>query len=274
MAVPHSEEYISKKRKALRIKAAIISGVILIVLAGTITLFNLNRFKIRSYEANGNHVTPTTAIESIASRDLSGRYLFVFPKSNIILAPRNRIKRDLMSEIPRLASVGLQVSSAGKLNVSVTERTPFALYCADISDLTLPSGCYFIDKTGFIFSEAPSFSGDVYFIYTQTPSPEAQLGIVYMPADRFKSLSDFASELNEIGVHARAFNMTGDEYDLILPNGGKIIWNKEDNLEDVAADLKLFLQSPKISKDPNFLDKIDHIDLRLVKNSRIYWVLR
>src|SRR3989344_3974534 len=80
--------------------------------------------------------------------------------------PKSAIRRSLASTYPRLKDIELRVKSGGALLISVTEREPLYTWCGENipeTDTAENQICYFLDKEGYVFDEAPYFSGDVYF---------------------------------------------------------------------------------------------------------------
>jgi hypothetical protein len=200
-------------------------------------------------------------MQTIVDRDIAGSYLWILPKKNIVIFPKKKIIRDLMHEIPRLSTIEISKESSQEISIAITERTPLALYCGDISNILLPHDCYFIDDKGYIFSEAPAFSGDVYFIYSnKEPLPEP-LGKAFLPQEVFGPLSTYIKSLSSMGVHGRALVLDPEDYHLVLANSGEIIWRREDNLDLIGENLKTFLGTVE-GEDKSFLNKILYIDLR------------
>ncbi len=77
-------------------------------------------------------------------------------------------KSALLEKYKRIENVDL--STRGQtLTVSIKEREPAYLWCeGNLSvdaDTEHAQKCYFADKTGYIFANAPQFSGDAFFIY-------------------------------------------------------------------------------------------------------------
>jgi cell division septal protein FtsQ len=257
----HTPEFQKKKRRARQKKTTIVTVIVLIIIVLPSIFLHLHKFYITDVLVEGNTVTPTENIKREVESNLSGNYFFVYPKRNFLIYPKSMIERNLMDSIPRLDSVSVEMEKK-VLHITVSERKPVALYCKDISNITMPTGCYFFDDNGYIFSESPSFSGDVYFIYTSEPSYDDPLRQKFFQENAFHEIADFVASLEHIGIHGRAFVDKGDEYDLILSNGGRLIWNKEDKLRDIESNLEAFLSDPSIQEDKNFLNKILYLDLR------------
>jgi hypothetical protein len=268
--VVSSTEYRKKKDKEKR-KRLLVWGLLVFFLAALpVVLSHVRSFHISKVRVEGNTVTPGADIEAISNDLMRGNYWYIFPRRNAVIYPEGKIKEIIQRKIPRLSSIDLELEGMKTLVVRVTERPPEALYCEDITSLSTPTGCYFLDEDGFIFSLAPYFSGDVYFLYTRSIPLVDPLGEKLMESDVFQKNQRLVTSLEQIGVHGRALILGEDEHNLILSNGGKIIWNVSDDPEVIAANLDAFLIS-MLEDDVRFLDKVSYIDLRF--QNKVRWSL-
>jgi len=168
----------------------------------------------------------------------------------------------LMNTIPRLSNVDINSSNVQSIVVNVQERTPTALYCKDVSNTSTPVDCYFIDANGFIFSEAPAFSGGVYFVYSSEPLLDVPLRAQFMEVKKYKLLDVFIKSIGDAGLYPKVFVSKKSEYHLILSNGGDIMWKEGQNLDQIRSNLVAFVEDSNFQKDKNNLNNILYIDLR------------
>lgn len=265
-----SPEFHKKKEKEKWTKLSLSILGFFIILSIPIYVFRNNQFQISNIEIKGNSVTKYEDIAKIVAEDLDGNYFFVFPKSNALVYPKKKILSDIRINIPRIETVEGTLLNAKTLSILITEREPAGLYCAD----TTPNKdeCYFIDENGFIFSRAPSFSGDVYFIYSTDPTIEDPLGKNYSTKEEFQKLPPLISSLKEIQISLRSLTTSANEYYLELPAGGKIIIGKKDNLKDVASNLESFLNDQEITRAAGFLESVSYIDMRF--GNKVFYKLK
>lgn len=265
-----SPEFHKKKQKEKWLKISAVSVFVVLLIMTPILLSRLNRFLVSNIEIQGNSVTQPEEIEKLIASDLDGNYLLIFPKSNALLYPKRKILKDIQENIPRIKTVDATLSGPKTLVIKVTEREPSGLYCAN-SEVS-ENGCYFIDSQGFIFSRAASFTGDVYFIYSSDPPLEDPLGKSYLPTEDFQKIPQFIKSLKEIGVNPHSLISTENEYHLILPGGGKIIFNKKDKLESIKSNLESFLNDPENMHAPDFLENVSYIDMRF--GNKVFYKLK
>ena len=258
----HTPEFHKKKLIERRIRIIIISLVILAIIIVPVLVLRNKNFLITNVEVKGNAVSKTEEIKTIIDNNISGNYLWVIPHSNALLYPKNKIIKDLMNTIPRLSNVDINSSNVQSIVVNVQERTPTALYCKDVSNTSTPVDCYFIDANGFIFSEAPAFSGGVYFVYSSEPLLDVPLRAQFMEVKKYKLLDVFIKSIGDAGLYPKVFVSKKSEYHLILSNGGDIMWKEGQNLDQIRSNLVAFVEDSNFQKDKNNLNNILYIDLR------------
>lgn len=268
----HTPEFHKKKQREKRIRVTLISIVILIIIVVPILILRNQHFLINAIKIKGNVVTKSEELQAIVANDLAGNYLWVIPRSNALLYPKQKIIRDLMQNEPRLKFIEVKLFSPKSLVVSVSERIPLALYCKDIANTSTPTSCYFIDASGFIFSEAPAFSGGVYFVYSSDPLIDTPLRVQYLDSKKFKELDVFINSLGDIGLYPKVFVLKNAEYHLILSNGAVIMWKETQNLDQVHSNLSSFVEGDSFQKDKNNINNILYIDLRF--GNKIFYKYR
>src|SRR4051812_8925513 len=91
----HTPEFHKKKVWLARLKAALLILIFIVLIGVPIYLLRTERFLISSVEISGNNVTKSEDIQKIVGENLSGDYLWIFPKSNTAIFPENRIISEL-----------------------------------------------------------------------------------------------------------------------------------------------------------------------------------
>ena len=263
-------EFHKKMELRRKIKLGLFTILGLMLIALPIYLLRTSKFLISNIQIQGNNVTKDEEIQKIIDDDLQGNYLWIFPKSNALLFPKKKIVADLLNSIPRMSAVNITRLDAKSLQVSIEERTPFALYCKDVAVPTSPTNCFFLDKTGYIFSDAPSFSGGVYFVYSSEPRLESPLRQQYMNEKVFITLDPFIQGLAQAGLFPKVFVLKDKEYALLLSNGASVSWPMEQDLTNVGSNLQSFLN------DPSFKNKqsINNLLYLKVLGNKIYYKLK
>jgi hypothetical protein len=268
----HTPEFHKKKVWLARLKAALLILIVAVFIGVPIYLLRTERFLISSVEISGNSVTKSEDIQKIVGEDLSGKYIWIFPCSNTAIFPEEKMKNDLKTAIPRLSSIVITRTNAKNLKVAVTERAPVAEYCTNIEDPANPADCYFIDDTGYIFSKAPAFSGNVYLTYKGDPFYNDPMEKQVLEADEFAKTRKFVDALDPLGIYPRVFLIKMDEYHLLLSNSTEIMWEKNVGLDAVRQNLAAFFSQATIKSEADFLKRVLYIDMRF--GNKIFYKFR
>ncbi len=285
---PRILELKRKKRKTFRNKMLFACFLVIVFFVGLSLLSRWPKININNIQISGNKIIESKMIEDIAERDISGNYLWVFPKSNFILYPKKEIMKDLALKFKRLKDISLNVENLSSLNISLTERTALYTYCGIAPDLgTLPMAgensisnqkCYFIDDGGYIFDKAPYFSNGVYLkLYGKTITNGDDPSGSYFFQLYFKKLVAFNETLKEIDIKPVAFYIedNGDAR-IILPSssgvqtGPEIIFKLGSDYDQLAENLQSILTTePLQSNFKNKYSSLEYIDLRF--GNKVYY---
>lgn len=252
----HTPEFHKKKLRERYVRIAIGALILIVVVGVPIFFLRQERFLISTIQIQGNEITKSEEIEKIIQDNISGNYLWIIPRSSVLVYPNNKIKADILRQIPRLISADLSLTDSRALLVTILERKPFALYC--VSEMK----CFFLDQTGYIFSEAPAFSGGVYMIYSAEPSFGTPLGQNFISANDFVALSAFIKSLDTLNLEPQSLLIQDNAYHLTFSSGVTLIWKVGDNLEEVFSKLESFLSGTILDKEKKTLSDILYIDLR------------
>jgi len=249
-------------------------------------LSHLNSLNISEIEISGNKTIDTEAVKETVQEQISGKYLWLFPKTNILYYSKSNIKNKLLDEFKRIKSVDLSIlpTQAGKnniLQIFLTERTAAYIWCGEtpVSDVGRPETgrptsetCYFMDADGYVFDEAPYFSGEVYFKFYGS----ADLGS-YFSKQNFKQLISFRDILLGIGLKPIALYVTNDGDVQVFLSGGaslatdpKIMFKADADFQNIAENLEAALTTePLQSEFKNKYSTLQYIDLRF--NNKVYY---
>ena len=257
-----SPEFYKKKKKARQTKLIVAGVGLLVVLGAFVFVSRMERFRISAVSVSGAQVISSDDVERVAKETLSGYYLYLVPRDSSFLYSRQALERELGASFPRFSNLGVSLASLQELEVTVSERKPYALYCgAEISPQDA-SVCYFLDTEGFIFDFAPTFSEGVYFVYASAQALENPRGSQFLPASVFKSLTDFVEGLKALGFEPRALKSGESQFEIFLPSEARILLARESDLALIYSDLESFLADEAIKTQENFLERVAELDLR------------
>jgi len=267
MAKKAEVNFYKAKRKtslaARRRRAQVLIGfLILIIVAGT--LFCLSWFLsqpfivINNISVSGNSLIASKDILATVKNIISDSYLGLFTKSNIFLYPEKNIEKTLAASFPAIKSIHGNLENWYTLNLSVEERTPVALWCqsADSTD------CFYLDSDGLIFSPAPVFSDNIFLKFTGSSISSPIVGKNLLPPDEFRRIAFFLESLLPLGLVATSLQIDGDDYQIQLKAGGRLIIKTTGDLSVILENLRTILRSDNLKQALARDGVIDYIDLR------------
>lgn len=239
---------------------------LLAVFAGLVYVSRLSSLNISSVEIIGNKITDTETIKTAVQKEIMGNYLWFFPKTNILFYPKNDIKRELNIQVKRLKDINLSIKNNKILEVSVTEREAKYLWCNLVVGLPSEEKCSFMDEDGFIFDEAPYFSGEVYFkFYGSLSQVNFEKLILFKKTLETIEIKPTALRIEENGdikIFLSALNKT--------PTGSYIILKADSDFQKVAENLEIALGTePLLSDFKNKYSSLLYIDLRF--GNKVYY---
>ena len=262
-----------RRRRMLLHKILFWTIVAVCTMAALVAVARIPAITIDTVEVSGASALSAEALRAFAAGELSGAYFFLLPKSNALLFPRRAIASGMLLAFPSLAAVDVSLDGFRSLQVTVAERAPAALWCgsAELAPSHQGGGCYFLDKSGFIFSKSPDFVGDVFLRFygsvgATTTSP---VGTKPLPPKMFETLMLFLSSLSDLTLTPVAVSVSGEgDVALYLQGGGKILFlSGSENFIEVRDNLESVLLSDEFREKS--LEQLEYIDLRF--GNKVYF---
>lgn len=240
-------------------------------------LFKWQKINISQITISGNRVVSIEKIEEIINSNMEGNYLWLFPKSNFLICPEKKIKSELLQKYKRIKDISFSNEEPDKLEVLVSEYEGKYLWCG-ISIPTLNKNnddnkCYFLDNKGYVFDEAPYFSGEVYFKFYGHNNGEL-LGSYFLK-DYWVNIISFKNNLEQLNLRPTAFWLDENEdgnmalsYGPMI--GPRIIFKMDSDFEKLAENLQAALSTePLQSNFKNKYSSLLYIDLRF--GNKVYY---
>lgn len=270
---PRLLELKKRRRRTFLNKIFLSLFAFLVIFASLAYLSRINSLNINQIQISGNKIVDTEALKATIEQQIAGKYLWFFPKTNALYYPENKIKNELQSKFKRLKDINLSIKNK-TLFVSLSERDAKYMWCgATFLQIDAENQkCYFMDEEGYIFDEAPYFSGEVYFKLFGTSgglNPDNPLGFSFFKPN-FKQLISFKDNLSDIGLKPIALYATSDgDIEIYLSKGKgavsepKIIIKADADFQNAAENLQAALMTEPL--ETNFktkYSKLQYIDLR------------
>jgi hypothetical protein len=258
-----------KKRQKKIGSLIILSIIVIVVLIGIVAWQSGNeKISISKITVKGNSVLDSEDLSEFASSEMNGRYAGLFKKNNILIYPKNELKDKMLEKYKRVLSIDIYAGSFTSIVIEIVERKPKYLYCGEnILSVDEIGKCYFIDDTGYIYSKAPYFSGNVFFEFygLANNNYDDLVGQYFLGTQDFKKINLLRAGISKLGFDLIMFkiNEEGDYTFYIkgggsyIKGGGRILFNKNQDYSIVLDNLDSAMDSIlSLNK------KINYIDLR------------
>lgn len=251
-----SPKIIKKRRRKTFLKVLFIFAGALGLVFGPSLLTKSEYLQIKNIKIEGASSVSTQEISKISESLLSGNYLGLYSKSNIVLYPKRSIEKKILSQIPRIHIANVALSGLDEISIFVEERNPRYVWCR-----TESSDCFFLDEEGYVFDEAPNFSAGVYVVF-RGESKEDFLGSFAFSKDQFDNLKNFLDGLKILSINPSSVLVEKDEIEIIFSGDSRILIRLDDDLDKSLSNLESVLNDPKLEIRTGDDSDISYIDLR------------
>lgn len=219
-------------------------------------------------EVTGAVSVDDNAVKDIVDRDISGAYYGWLSKANFFLYPKETIERDLKNAFLSVGALDLKLDNH-QLVISLVERKPSYLWCD--GNPTNNGDCYFVDDEGYVFSPAPTFSGNAFVILYGNVATTSPVGQFYDSPEDFKSLLKIIGNLKEKSIVVDSVNSKENEVtELGLDSGGRIIFKETQDFDDLISEIGLIKNQTSIL-EASSTKHLDYLDMRF--GNKIFYKL-
>ena len=178
-----------RRKRRMRVLVVLIL-LALVLVAVVIGFLRKPTFQISSVTITGTSSLDSNEIQLAAQKHISGNYVLVIPRTNVLLFSKTMMNEYLMNQFPGIASVDTEFSSPTMLSISITEKKPAYLWCT--------AQCYFVDDSGMVYQDSPTFTPGVFLEFFGT-TPTAT---ITDPSDpirrRFASVAEFTKSISVV----------------------------------------------------------------------------
>jgi cell division septal protein FtsQ len=207
----------ARKRRLFLIRATILTFFVLLILFGLAIFSGHQRVKIQTIILLGNASVSDAEILSIVNRDIAGRYWYLFSKSNSLIFPRFKIKKDILNEIKTINQVDISWKDWQEIEIVLVERKPHSVWCGE-DILVQNSLCYFVDREGYVFSQAPIFSGSMFIknYGLLTPVQANPIGGHFLTIEKYQQIFNLIQILEQNKLSIISLFFDGYDYRFAL----------------------------------------------------------
>ncbi len=237
--------------------AVVIVSFFVAVVIGVWYLTRMPSLTISEINISGGETVSYDVMKNIVEQNLTGSYLLLVPKRFALTYPKEAIVESL-TNVVRVHDVKVTKESNIKLNIVFSEYFPHALVCESEQE---SSPCYFLDKTGYLFSPAPPLRGGAFTRHVIDGLTLAS-GVQVFDENMVQSMDELIGMIEE-AFQFRIVNIlhssVGD-ITYFINGGGKLITASDMTVQDIFANLQSILESDEFNHiaPGNF----NYIDLR------------
>ena len=255
-----------RKVRIYRITALLV--FVLLVLGGIIGFFYIPLIRVRDVEVTGTQTVDPKRIEETIRAELAGHIGYVLPKNNAFLYNEQSMRSRVSSLFPKIKEITIALKNFHSIQVSIVERMPAALWCGEVQDAVSP--CFYIDDSGVVYEDAPTYSGDAY-VRWYGKVIGGPLGGDYLQGG-FPSLLALIGELDKEGLqpHEIVVEDNGDVH--AYYNGGfTLLFTLGQKPEAILTALHA-AENADVFQGKKLTD-LSYLDLRFLGN-RLYYKLK
>jgi len=266
-----TSKLLKKRRKKIIIKVILYFLLISAFVGGLSFLSRAEFLSIKEIKIIGEGSVNKEEIIKIAENKIKGTMLGLFSKSNILLYPRYEIEIDILNQFKRILDVTVSIEKFSIMDIEIEERKAFALYC-EVSPQNNDEECFYLDETGFIFGEAPNFSGNSFVKYYSTAS--ARDGDNYfLEVEDFKQLNNFLNNISEtFDVKVVKVINDSENLEISLNVETKLILDLDNDFEKAFENLALLVNELKTQKEIDSFNSLEKVDLQF--GNKIFYKVR
>lgn len=228
-----SSQMRAKKRRLFFVRLYIILFIFLVIIFTLALLSGHEKIKIQTIIVSNTASVQSEAVLDIVRRDITGRYFYLFSKSNFLIFPRFKIKADILREIREIEDLDIFWSDWQKISINLIERKPHSVWCGyDVK--VVDQECYLVDKNGYIYTKAPIFSGNIFikdyglFLADASQSTStAPIGKNFLPTVLYSSIFKIIDLLGQHNLRVNSVSFDGFDFRFILDIGPTIIFNNK-----------------------------------------------
>lgn len=270
----HSPKQLKQKRKKKIMFAAFVFVCVIVILGLIVLVLRFNFLQINKIEVKGTALLSSVEMQEKAFSVLREKYLYLIPKSNVLLYPKDTLEKVLRDSYKKIDSMEIRHNSFRGLEILVEEKVPTALVCEGFHEENVQEeDCYFADETGYVFGKAPQFSTGVYLrYYIVTDIGDSIIGTNFIAEELFKDLQKFAEAAQRATIDPLGI-LIGSQGDFEMysrnSDGSEMItyFNDRYPFEKTSSNLIAFWNDSKIKKKGATTTPIfDSLNLRFGNN--------
>lgn len=256
----------SPKRKDFRVKIHFNRKFFYLTLAAAalVAIFYLffisSAFRIKGVNISGLETVNEGRVLDVVDNILDDKKFGFLDGANSFIFSKDSLRASMLTLFPKMGNVEIKISDNDVLNIIIEERDMAGVWCR-------ARECFYFDKGGIIFEEAPQSLGSLMVAVTDERNIEPNLGSVVLEALQV-SLAKEAYRLigNNFSFGIKTIIITPEgEYEVLTSENWRILLDKSADLEHQLSNLKYLLDEEVKTRRK----ELEYVDLRL--GNRVYY---
>lgn len=191
---------------------------------------------------------------------------------NLFLLQKSQIKYNLTAAFPDITNISVKKELFHRLVIDFEKRTQIGIWCHLADDNSENNRCYYFDKKGIIFKEAPQTEGSLILKIEDLSKENISLGAQALTDKQLSFITSFNKKIIENNtfklVKFKIKSSENRDLEAVTDQGWSVYLDQ--NQDPALEATNLFTVLSEIIKDKS--SKLDYIDLRVP--SRVFYKLK
>jgi len=191
---------------------------------------------------------------------------------NIFILSKNQIKSGLAAIFPTITDISIKKEPFHGLIINFEKRIQIGIWCQPAGDQPQANNCYYFDKEGIVFKEAPQTEGALILKIKDFEKREVSLGSQVLNYNRLKFITEFNNKITENNqfkiIEFKITPSANFDLEAITDRGWSIYLDQNQDPMLEANNLFTIINEVIKNKAPN----LEYIDLRLP--TRVFYKMK
>ncbi|KKU16667.1 MAG: hypothetical protein UX24_C0004G0003 [Candidatus Giovannonibacteria bacterium GW2011_GWB1_45_9b] len=253
-----------RRQKGVFIKILLWVGILGIVSAMATLLFYVPPLRVSKVNIFGLDKNDEKQLRAEILEIIAGKKWLIVPRDHVFFLSQKDIEEFLAGKY-RFSDFAVERKFPSAIDVSITERKTWAIWCPSDLEAKLPRGslasCLLLDKEGLAFEKSVISSGSA-VLKILDAREEDFLRKNILPPEHFGKISQMIENIPKIiesDIVKVYIKKGGETYYLYPKKGFYLIIDAQTDIEKAIENFSLALRSGEIKKKS---DTLEYIDLR------------
>ena len=220
-------------------------------------------FEMREVNISGFEAVSEEQILGAMNNILKEKKFGLLGAANYFLLSEEKLQSSILVSLPKIKNADIKKVDKNVLEIYVEEREVTGVWCRD-------NECFYFDKGGVIFEQAPRSFGSLIVSVTDERDIEPNLGSVVLGKAQVDLVREAHRLLgNNFPFGVRGIIITHDaEFEILTSENWRVLLDKNEDIEYQLSNLKYVLDEEIGTRR----GELEYVDLRL--GNRVYYKYR